>query len=108
MKTENQFDLLALAPTSDLMLGTWLGCLHWAIGSEEIVERFRAETGIRWTPAQTPIERMVDEATGADARFIEEFVRWMNRTIWGEVDGRACNGNEDELGEETGEKNGKV
>ncbi len=86
-----------LAPTNPLMVAPWIGCLQWAISTDEIVEAFREQTGNNWHPSQIPIENMIDEATGADRDFILSFARWVNRNIWGEVDGRACNGDELEL-----------
>lgn len=83
-----------LAPTDPLMHGAWVGGLHHALGNPEILAAFRAETGNRWTPGRTPIETMIDEATGADRAFIMAFARWFNEHAWGEVDGRAGNGNE--------------
>jgi hypothetical protein len=89
-----KFDLMALAPTNDLMLAAWVDCLSWAISHKPAMTAFRAETGINWTPARSPIEQMIDKATGAEVHFMEQFARWVNRTIWGEVDGRASNGDE--------------
>jgi hypothetical protein len=50
-----------------------------------MVEAFRADTGMQWTPGRTPLERLIDEATGADTAFLEAFAAWMNREIWGAV-----------------------
>ncbi len=71
------------ADTPDYMDGAWLGALHWAIGETEVLERFSAETGVHWHPGRTPIDRMIDEATGADRKFIEAFIEWFNVNIWG-------------------------
>lgn len=72
--------------TPEHMLPAWLGCLSWALGEPTIVEAFRAETGHRWRPGTSGIERMIDTATGADAGFIEAFIHWMNINIWGPID----------------------
>jgi hypothetical protein len=48
------------------------GCLHWAMGGQTSWPLSPA-TGHTWTPGRTPIERMVDEATGADRAFLEVF-----------------------------------
>jgi hypothetical protein len=69
------------------MTAAWIGCMSWAIGVPEIVEAFRAETGLRWSPGVTGIERMIDEATGMDRAFIESFIRWANVEVWGPIDG---------------------
>src|SRR6478609_2456928 len=75
------------ADTPDYMVDAWVSCLHWALGEEEIIAAFRRETGVRWTPGKTGIERMIDQATGADYRFLAEFVAWFNVAIWGPIDG---------------------
>ena len=62
-----------------------IGCLQWAIEQPEIIAWFREETGNRWSPGGTVIERMVDDATGAPHDFIVEFVKWANVNIWGPV-----------------------
>lgn len=81
-------DIEALMPadTPRYMAGAWLGCLSWAISTPEVVAAFRAETGLQWRPGTTPLERMIDEATGADHQFIVAFVNWVNREVWGPLD----------------------
>jgi hypothetical protein len=88
---------MALSPSDDSMLSAWLGCLHWALGEQEVRGAFYKASGLRWEPPRSPIERMVDEATGADGEYLVAFAVFVNREIWGEVAGRACNGNEQEL-----------
>ena len=52
----------------DYMTQAWLDCIRWAIQQPEIIAWFREETGNRWSPGGTVIERMVDDATGGSAR----------------------------------------
>ncbi len=87
-------EISKLMPTSRLMVPIWLGGLSFALGDDETLAQFRADTGNNWTPGRTPIDRMIDSAMGADRAFIISFIRWFNREIWGEVEGRACNGDE--------------
>lgn len=75
------------ADTPDHMAPAWASCVSWAIKQPEVMAAFRAETGNTWQPGRTPMERMVDEATGADAAFMEAFVRFVNERIWGPMDG---------------------
>jgi hypothetical protein len=70
-------------PTPSDLIPAWLGCLHWALGTPEIVASFREETGQRWTPGRTGLGQMVDRATGADAAFLTAFAAWMNENLWG-------------------------
>ena len=60
-------DELRPPDTPAYMTPAWSSCLQWAINQPEIVAQFREETGNRWSPGGTVIERMVDDATGAPA-----------------------------------------
>jgi hypothetical protein len=71
------------ADTPDYMADAWVSCLHWAIAEPEVVARFRAETGNTYAPPKSGLERMIDEASGADKAFAEEFVEWFNENVWG-------------------------
>jgi hypothetical protein len=77
--------LAPYAPKDAYLLPAWLGCFSWALGEPEILAAFRIETGNTWTPGRLPIERMIDDATGADREFFAQFAAWMNATIWGDV-----------------------
>lgn len=72
-------------PSDPLMRGPWAGSLRWAIGNEEVVARFREETGAKWTPGRTGLDHVIDAATGADFAFISAFVDWHNERIWGDL-----------------------
>jgi hypothetical protein len=89
MKEQEPIDVEALMPadTPRYMLPAWLGCISFAISNDECMKAFRVETGNRWTPGRSGIERMIDEATGIDRAFIEEFIGWVNVNIWGPIDG---------------------
>ncbi len=78
-----------LMPIEPLMAIAWVDGLRWALGDEEIAASFRKDTGIQWHPGRTPIDRMIDEAAGADREFLIAFAKWFNQNLWGEVDGRA-------------------
>lgn len=52
-----------------------------------VVAAFRAETGNRWEPGKTGIDKMIDQATGADHQFIKAFIAWFNVAVWGPLDG---------------------
>ncbi len=71
-----------LMPTDRLLIPAWASCLQWAIGEKAILDQFLAETGIKWTPPRTVIERMIDEASGADFDVVRTFVIWFNANIW--------------------------
>lgn len=85
MSTEAKFDALDAMPrdTPDFMVGAWLSCLQWAIGVDDIRASFEQETGMRFVRARTPIDSMIDEATGIHEAYIRQFVEWFNVNIWG-------------------------
>ncbi len=45
---------------------------------------FRADTRCNFTPGLAPIDRMIDEATGRNRAFVEQYVAWFNENVWGE------------------------
>jgi hypothetical protein len=71
-------------PDNPVMAAMWVSCLHWAIGYPVILAAFKADTGLSWTPARTPLDRMIDEATVADHAFIAAFVPWFDANVWGD------------------------
>lgn len=75
------------ADTPDYMAPAWAGCLAWAARDPGVIAAFRAETGNAWQPGRTPMERAVDEATGASDAFMQAFVAWFNRAVWGPMEG---------------------
>ena len=85
-------NLMDLAPSDPLMQAAWAGSLHFAIGCDELLAKFRADTGLQWTPATNAIDRMIDEACGAPDKFMLAFVKWHNANVWGEVDGKSIDG----------------
>ena len=73
-----------LAPRDPLMRLAWADCLRWAVSDPDVLAAFRAATGNQWTPGASPLDRMIDEASGAEAAFVRAFVVWHNETIWGD------------------------
>ena len=82
-RTDVHTALAALMPSDPLLHPAWMGCLHWAIGNEKVLAWFKSETGSQYLPPRSAIERMIDEATGADTAFILKFAAWMTENIWG-------------------------
>lgn len=74
-----------LMPEQDHLRGDWAACLHWALGEQTILDRFRAETGRSWTPGGSPEKAMIDRVTGADVGFLVAFAEWFNANVWGKV-----------------------
>ena len=81
-----RIDDLRPADTPEYMTQAWVDCLLWAVGEPGILDRFREESGLRWTPSRNGLEQMIDKATGVEAHFAETFVRWFNVNVWGPID----------------------
>lgn len=73
-----------LSPVSDLAKQGWVDCLRHAASETGIVKQFCADTGTT-----------MDNVSGDDEALGLAFTKWFNANIWGELDGRACNGDED-------------
>ena len=70
-------------PKDPLMQIAWADCLRWAIKEQKIIDQYLKETGDKWTAGRSPLDRMIDEASGADKAFVIRFVQWFNENIWG-------------------------
>lgn len=74
-------------PQDPLMVQAWVDCLLWSVTNPDIVAAFRQQTDCHWTPATTGLERMIDQATGAEADFVRAYVAWFAQAVWGPEDG---------------------
>lgn len=72
--------------TPDYMVDAWASCMHWAIQEPTILDAFRKATGNRWQPGTTPMDRAIDDATGAGDDFVKQFILWANEFVWGKID----------------------
>lgn len=61
----------------------WPDFLLWAIGNKEIREEFTTATGLVISPARSPIEAMIDKATGYGADVAAWFIEWVTVEIYG-------------------------
>ena len=62
-------------------------CLVWAIGNQEILDKFKADTKIDLLKTRSPIEAMVDKACEFDYEEamkdkMAKFVAWFDENIW--------------------------
>jgi hypothetical protein len=71
-------------PDNPVMAYMWVGCLQWAMKQPGCLEEFRADTGFTWTPGRTPLDRMIDDATGMPRAFLDAFLPWFNEHVWGD------------------------
>lgn len=83
------FEISLPQDTPEYMAPAYYGCLRWALTFDPILERFKSDTGKGLPAARSPIEKMVDQATGHDPYedFFRAFVSWFNENIWGAIDG---------------------
>ncbi len=73
-----------LMPQDPVMAAAWVGSLRYVLSRDDILAAFRKQTGNNWKPAESAIDRMIDEATGVEVDFIRAFAKWHNEHIWGE------------------------
>ena len=82
-----------LCPETDLLMQiAWRDCLLWSISSTEpdFVGCFETATGLQLPrPANSPIERMIDDATGYSTANVPEYIVWFNEHVWGTTFGPA-------------------
>ena len=72
------------ANTPEYLWDAWCSCLAWALSEDDVVAAFRRDSGLNWSPGKTPMDQLIDKATGADERFIRAFVEWFNERVWGD------------------------
>jgi hypothetical protein len=87
LMTDSTFDILSLLPkdTPDYMTDAWLGFVLFAAGEVQVCEQFKKDTGLVFKAATSPLDQMIDKATGHDEHLIREFVLWINKTLWGPI-----------------------
>jgi len=75
--------------TPEFMYPAWASCLRWAVCSEAVQKDFESATGIKYHGAGSPIEAMLDAATGHNPaeEYIKSFLPWFNEWVWGSMDG---------------------
>jgi hypothetical protein len=62
----------------------WRDFILFAFAEEDIRIAFTRATGVPLPlPAATPVQAMVDAATGAGGDVLEQFVEWVTRNLWG-------------------------
>lgn len=67
-----------------LMEATFASFVQWAWRDEKTREAFENETGMRI--ARSPIDAMIDEATGYQGEVMEAFARWVIVNVWGKAE----------------------
>ncbi len=71
------------------MAAGFLGFADFAIENPDIVKAFEEETGVMLASIVncSPIERMIDDATGRKDEMLRSFLDWLVVNHWGEAQG---------------------
>lgn len=75
--------------TPEYAHGAWASALFAASREPKILKAFQDETGMVLSAAKTPIDMMIDEATGRNEKIAHAFGDWFNRNVWGPWEGEA-------------------
>tara|TARA_R100001530_G_scaffold1886_1_gene3238 strand:- start:15736 stop:16005 length:270 start_codon:yes stop_codon:yes gene_type:complete len=69
-----------------ILMGAWFSCVSASVGVEGITKSFKDDTGIDITILvnRSPIEKLIDEATGLDKDIAIKWCDWVTKNIWGE------------------------
>ena len=70
--------------TPSYMWPAWCGSLYWAIGEPDIRAAFEKDSGLHYSEPTSPIESMIDDATGYPQKYIEAFAEWHDKHVWGD------------------------
>ncbi len=73
-------------PDDPLMAIAWLSFLRVSIQQPQVIAAYEAERGRPFTFARmrSPIERMIDDATGFTDSELDDFIDWLNEEVWGD------------------------
>lgn len=71
-------------PKNPLMAKAWVDCLRWSITEPRFLDAFLKESGITWTPANSPLEQLIDQATGLEESIVRQYIGWFNTHVWGQ------------------------
>lgn len=78
-----------IIPKDPLMVATWASALMVFIKREDVLENYRRDTGDKFVPANTPMDKIVQEGTGQEREFVIRFIKWFNETTWGDLNLKA-------------------
>lgn len=79
------FNLESYMPSGEYayMRPAWASCLQWCIGDDDMIRNFYENTGCSYQAPRNALDAMIDKETGNDRRFVEQFVKWFNKYVWG-------------------------
>lgn len=64
----------------------FVSCMFWALGVPEMRAQFKVDTGldVNSLAGRHPLEMMIDQATGYEAKLAGAFADWVCVNVWGE------------------------
>ncbi len=67
------------------MAPMWAACVKWALSEKDARDRFAEETGFNISSLvnRSPMDRMIDQATGYEAEVLAAFCDWVTTEFWG-------------------------
>lgn len=73
-------------PDNPFMAAAWLSALRFASCHPEIVAAYEEDQGRKFLffAERSPLDAMIDQATGAEAVALDDFVDWFNEVVWGD------------------------
>ena len=66
-----------------IMVHFWMDRLMDAIKDPDTLAEFREDTNCDWQPPRSPIEHMVDDASGVGFQVAKDFAKWWTAKHWG-------------------------
>lgn len=72
-----------------IVAAAYIGCLKWAISNADVRSAFNIETGIDIGSLinDSPLEQMIDDASGRTQENLARFADFVTDRIWGTDDG---------------------
>lgn len=69
-----------------LMTEAWISLVIHAVGKDEVISAFKAETGhdLRSLTNASLVAAMADKATGRDRQMMASFCDWVTVNLWGD------------------------
>lgn len=70
-------------PRNAILAQAWADFIMWAAKQAELRAAFKTDTGRSMNRRGSPLEEMIDAATGKDSDDAMAFAVWVTRTQWG-------------------------
>jgi hypothetical protein len=89
--------IYALGPTLAYAIPGWLSCIRWATADPIVLASFTKDIKSQLAEGKTLADMLdIVRAEDKEFEFLLTFIQWVNKNVWGEIDGHAVNGNESE------------